>query len=65
LRAIGAGGVAQQSPSARRKPHSPDDATNGRHVALRMAAVAIPRNLFAEILRLIAELRPPSLPSTA
>jgi hypothetical protein len=30
-----------------------------------MAEVAIPRNLFAEILRLIAELRPPPVTSTA
>jgi len=30
-----------------------------------MAEVAIPRNLFADILRLIAELRPPLLTSTA
>jgi hypothetical protein len=30
-----------------------------------MAEVAIPRSLFADILRLIAELRPPSVMSTA
>jgi hypothetical protein len=30
-----------------------------------MAEVAIPRNLFADILRLIAELRPPPVRSTA
>jgi hypothetical protein len=30
-----------------------------------MAEVAIPRNLFADILRQIAELRPPPLTSTA
>jgi hypothetical protein len=30
-----------------------------------MAEVAIPRMLFAEMLRLIAELRPPPLASTA
>jgi hypothetical protein len=33
--------------------------SHGRYVAFQMAEVAIPRNLFAEILRLIAELRPP------
>ena len=33
--------------------------THGRYVAFQMAEVAIPRNLFADILRLIAELRPP------
>jgi hypothetical protein len=30
-----------------------------------MAEVAIPRKVFADILRLIAELRPPSVRSTA
>src|ERR1700747_2110060 len=33
--------------------------SHGRYVAFQMAEVAIPRNLFANILRLIAELRPP------
>jgi hypothetical protein len=33
--------------------------SHGRYVAFQMAEIAIPRNLFAEILRLIAELRPP------
>ena len=33
--------------------------SHGRCVAFQMAEVAIPRNLFADILRLIAELRPP------
>jgi Transposase DDE domain group 1 len=33
--------------------------THGRYVAFQMAEVAIPRNLFADILRFIAELRPP------
>ena len=32
--------------------------SHGRYVAFQMAEVAIPRNLFANILRLIAELRP-------
>jgi hypothetical protein len=39
--------------------------THGRYVAFQMAEVAIPRNLFAEILRLIAELQPPPAASTA
>ncbi len=39
--------------------------SHGRYVALQMAEVAIPRNLFADILRLIAELRPPPVTSTA
>ena len=33
--------------------------SHGRYVAFQMAEVAIPRTLFAHILRLIAELRPP------
>jgi hypothetical protein len=33
--------------------------SHGRYAAFQMAEVAIPRNLFADILRLIAELRPP------
>jgi Transposase DDE domain group 1 len=37
---------------------------HGRYVAFQMAEVAIPRNLFADILRLIAELRPPLVTST-
>ena len=32
---------------------------HGRYVAFQMAEVAIPKNLFADILRMIAELRPP------
>ena len=39
--------------------------SHGRYVAFQMAEVAIPRNLFVDILRLIAELRPPPLASTA
>ena len=48
-------------------PHSPDAkvVTHGRYVAFQMAEVAIPRDLFADILRMIAELRPPPLASTA
>jgi hypothetical protein len=36
--------------------------SHGRYVAFQMAEVAIPRQLFADILRLIAELRPPPDP---
>ena len=36
-----------------------------RHVGFQMAKVAMPRNLFADILRIIAELRPPPVTSTA
>lgn len=36
--------------------------SHGRYVAFQMAEVAIPRHLFADILRLIAELRRPSDP---
>jgi hypothetical protein len=39
--------------------------SRGRYVAFQMAEVAIPRNLFADVLRLIAELRPPPVTSTA
>ena len=39
--------------------------SHGRYVAFPMAEVAIPGNLFAGILRLIAESRPPSATSTA
>ena len=33
--------------------------SHGRYVAFQMAEVAIQRHLFADVLRLIAELRPP------
>jgi hypothetical protein len=39
--------------------------SHGRNVAFQMAEVAIPRNLFADVLRLIAELRTPPVTSTA
>jgi len=39
--------------------------SHGRYVAFQMAEIAIPRNLFAEILHLIAELRPPPVALTA
>jgi hypothetical protein len=39
--------------------------SHGRYVNFQMAEVAIPRHLFAEILRLIAELRPRPDPSPA
>jgi hypothetical protein len=39
--------------------------SHGRYVAFQMAEVAIPKNLFADILRMIAELRPPPLALTA
>jgi hypothetical protein len=39
--------------------------SHGRYVAFQMAEVAFPRNLFADILGLIAELRPPPVTSTA
>ena len=38
---------------------------HGRYVTFQMAEVAVPRTLFAEILRLIAELRPPPDPAPA
>ena len=39
--------------------------SHGRYVAFQMAEVAIPRMLFAEILWLIAELRPQPPPAPA
>jgi hypothetical protein len=39
--------------------------SHGRYVAFQMAEVAIPKALFADILRMIAELRPPHVASTA
>ena len=38
---------------------------HGRYVAFQKAEIAIPRNLFANILRMVAELQPPPLTSTA
>src|SRR5262245_31776377 len=40
-------------------------AQHGRYVAFQMAEVAIPRQMFQEILRLIAELRPQPPPAPA
>lgn len=39
--------------------------SHARYVAFQMAEVAVPKNLFAEILRMIADLRPPPVTSTA
>ena len=39
--------------------------SHGRYVAFQMAEVAVSRMMFAEILRLIAELRPQSDPAPA
>ena len=39
--------------------------SHGRYVAFQMAEVAISRNLFGDILRLIVELRPPPDPAPA
>jgi hypothetical protein len=39
--------------------------STGRYVAFQMAEVAIPRQMFQEILRLIAELRPQPPPAPA
>jgi hypothetical protein len=38
---------------------------HARYVSFQMAEVAIPRNVFADILRMIAELRPPPIRATA
>ena len=39
--------------------------SHGRYIAFQMAEVAIPRGLFADILRLIVELRAPPDPVPA
>jgi len=39
--------------------------THGRYVTFQLAEVAVPRSLFVDILRLIAELRPPPNPAPA
>jgi hypothetical protein len=39
--------------------------SHGRYIAFQMAEVAIPRNLFADILELIAALRAPPILATA
>jgi hypothetical protein len=39
--------------------------SHGRYVVFQLAEGVIPRTLFADILRLIAELRPPPVLSTA
>jgi hypothetical protein len=39
--------------------------SHGRYVAFQMAEIAIPRSLFAKILQLIGELRPPPDPAPA
>ncbi len=39
--------------------------SHGRYIAFQMAEVALPRRLFADILRLIATLRAPPIPVTA
>jgi hypothetical protein len=38
---------------------------HARYVVFQMAEVAVPKTLFADILRMIAELRPPPIASTA
>jgi hypothetical protein len=38
---------------------------HARYISFQMAEVTIPRNVFADILRMIAELRPPPITSTA
>jgi hypothetical protein len=39
--------------------------SHGRYVAFQMAEVAIPQTLFADILQMIGDLRPPPVTSTA
>ena len=42
--------------------HSPKVVSHGRYVTFQLAEVAVPRELFREILRLIDGLRPAPLP---
>ena len=51
-------------------PHSPDGAvigakvvSHGRYTTFQMAEVAVPRQMFQEILMLIAQLRAPPAPT--
>jgi hypothetical protein len=46
-------------------PHSPKVVGHARYVSVQMAEVAIRRNVFADILRMIAELRLSPITSTA
>jgi hypothetical protein len=39
--------------------------SHARHVAVRMAETAMPRNFFADIPRMIVEIRPPPIASKA
>jgi hypothetical protein len=67
LLASGAGARPDHPNSRRRKGLTKIGAkvvSQARYVAFQMAAVTIPRDLFADILRMIAELRPPPLAST-
>ena len=59
-RALVANYAAGEAHQGRRKNDS-----HGRYVTFQMAEVAVPRMLFAEILRLIALLRPPPDPASA
>src|SRR4051812_46853636 len=49
---------AERVKYAIRLPANPKVVSHGRYVVFQMAEVAIPRQMFQEILRLIAELRP-------
>ncbi len=39
--------------------------SHGRYVAFQLAEVVVPKSLFADILHMIADLRPPPIASTA
>ena len=58
-------GLVNDEPEGEAHQDRREGVSHGRYVAFRMAEVAIPRNLFADILRLIAELRPSPVASTA
>jgi hypothetical protein len=57
-------GLVADDPEREANKDRPKIVGHGRYVSLQMAEVAVPRNLYADILRLIAELRPPPVSST-
>jgi hypothetical protein len=52
-------GLVADNPQREADQDRREGLSHGRYVAFQMAEVAISRHLFADILRLIAELRPP------
>jgi hypothetical protein len=68
LAKLGAGHCGKSNSATRPPPEPITDwslSSHGRYIAFQMAEVAIPRQMFQEILRLIAELRPQPPPAPA